>query len=104
MMRGLILGILALQIFACKSLKSGNAPDTNAAANNYMKGTILKDDNCKYLIIQSISKEGDTLRLLAVSGLSGKEKPGSQISFEYLGLRMPQPDGCRGIPAAITLK
>jgi hypothetical protein len=104
-MRVLFFMAAVLLAFGCKSQKNPTASSAvsqeNAAS---LKGTIQKDKNCKHTLIQSVSSSGDTLLLIAVSGLSGKEKEGSTVSFEYQALRMPQPQGCRGIPASITLK
>lgn len=104
-MKYLFVAQVLLLTFACKSQKKATfGSETTNVNNTYRKGIIQKAQACKYPLIQSVAEGGDTLILIAVSGLSGKEKDGSQIIFEYQPLRMPQPEGCKGIPASISLK
>jgi len=96
---------IVLLAFACKSRKNAAATSASVKENNScLKGIIQKSQSCKYPLIQSLAEGGDTLLLIAVSGLSGNEREGHEIKFEYQPLRMPQPEGCKGIPASISLK
>jgi len=104
-MKHLGIAVFVLLAFACKSQKNVSA-DTSIVKENstHLKGILQKSKGCNYPLIQSISSTGDTLTLIVISGLSGKEKEGSTVLFEYQPLRMPQPGGCKGIPASVTLR
>ena len=105
-MRKLILICIAFTVFSCKSTEKQVVKQTAAPI---IKGKTIgmvsqqyKAEGCSTVIF--IINQAETLCLLPVRGFDAKyNKDKLKISFDYLPLRMKNPEGCNiGIPAEIS--
>lgn len=102
----LLIILLVLICFSCKTKKSGrnsytNEGDVTGFVNGYVSHA-YKSTECSPTVIVPI-KNQDTLVLWPSNGLGEFDIEGIWIKFKYLPLRMATPEGCKkGIPASIS--
>ncbi len=107
-MKWIVLFIFASAItFAsCKTCRHKTVPDVNnmTTVTGATTGTVshqFRADGCSTVII--VAGEEDLI-LIPVKGLPAElDVDGKVLLFDYVMLRMPQPEGCmKGLPAELT--
>lgn len=99
----LLLTFLAFPSCKCCKAKK-QAQTTVETAVGAFSGTVshqYRATGCKTVIM--VSGE-DSLTIIPVEGLpESMDVDGTQIWFDYVTLRMPQPEGCNtGVPASLS--
>ncbi|MFZ4399761.1 MAG: hypothetical protein ACOYO1_06985 [Bacteroidales bacterium] len=106
-MRNLVFSIVILLIVSCKtSEKQLIHPIVSDAVKGKNIGIVshqYKEKGCDIIIIVNKGKD-KPLHLIPINELEVKfNKDNLKISFDYLPLRVKNPEGCNeGIPAEIT--
>lgn len=107
-MNKLLFLIIITVLFSCKT--SEKQVKTESSANDSatkFRGIVshkYKNEGCKTIIIVENNKESKQLILIPLKGFDEKfDKDNFKIKFDYLPLRIKNPEGCNiGIPAAIS--
>ncbi|MFZ4412899.1 MAG: hypothetical protein ACOYOV_07435 [Bacteroidales bacterium] len=106
-MRNLILILSFFLIVSCKTSEKQvlNKPIISSVKGKYtgMVSHQFQKQGCKTIIIVNNDKD-HSLRLIPMNELEAKfDKDQLKISFDYLPLRIKNPEGCgEGIPAEIS--
>ncbi len=106
-MRKLIFFFGFIVLFSCKSSKN---VDVNSISSDVSKGKYIgnvshqfKDNGCKTVIIIKRENQDKPLILIPINDFPlGFDKDKLKISFDYLPLKVKNPEGCNmGIPIEI---
>jgi hypothetical protein len=106
-MRKLIFFIGIIVLFSCKSSKN---VDVNSTLSEVSKGKYIgsvshqyKDKGCKTVVIIKRENQDNPLILIPMNDFPlGFDKDKMKISFDYLPLKVKNPEGCNlGIPIEI---
>jgi hypothetical protein len=107
-MRNLFVILLILGLFSCKTTeKQSITKPASAIIKGKNTGTVSHQYNaegCKTVIIVKPENPNEPLILIPMNDFDAKfDKDKLKISFDYLPLRVKNPEGCNvGIPAEIT--
>ncbi|NVN94526.1 MAG: hypothetical protein HXX18_04485 [Bacteroidetes bacterium] len=106
-MRKLIFFLGIILIVSCKSSeKTSNTRVANTLTKGKNTGVVshqYKAEGCGTIIIANIEND-KPLNLIPMNAMDAKfDKDNLKISFDYLPLRVKNPEGCnKGIPAQIS--
>lgn len=107
-MKKLFFLIIIAVLFSCKSTEKQHASEQSAnvttAKYSGMVSHKYKNEGCKTVIIVENKKDAKDLILIPLKGFDDKfDKDKLKIRFDYLPLRVKNPEGCNaGMPAAIS--
>ncbi|MCX6232377.1 MAG: hypothetical protein NTZ33_12635 [Bacteroidetes bacterium] len=107
-MKKLILICIAFTLFSCKSTEKQPVKQSVLTVvkgkNSGIVSQQYKAEGCKTVIIVKTENPKEPLILIPMNDFDAKfDKDKLKISFDYLPLRVKNPDGCNvGIPAEIT--
>ncbi len=107
-MKKLLFLIIITVLFSCKTsekqTKTESSTNVSSAKFQGIVSHKYKKEGCKTIIIVENLKDAKQLILIPVKGFDEKfDKDNLKIKFDYLPLRIKNPEGCNiGIPAAIN--
>ncbi len=94
--------LFTLFFFSCKTNKNSSDATTPLGKYSGYVSFIYKKEGCSAVIITKREDEQE-LTLIPKDKLSKDfDVDNLKITFNYRGLKMPTPEGCKGIPAEIT--